>query len=517
MIQKNILELTQYALDAGLIPPADKVYTVNRMLELFELDDLEISEKTVDIDDVEPVKDLEEILESMLDYAAEQGLIPENTITYRDLFDTKIMSVLMPRPSEVQETFYCLYENEGAEAATDYYYKLSGDSNYIRRGRVAKDMKWTTDTEFGTLDITINLSKPEKDPKAIAAAKLAKQSGYPKCLLCKENEGYAGRINHPARQNHRIIPVTINNSDWFFQYSPYVYYNEHCIVFNSEHTPMKIERATFGKLLDFVEQFPHYFVGSNADLPIVGGSILSHDHFQGGHYEFAMAKAEMEQEITFKDFEDVQAGIVKWPMSVIRLSSVEKERLIALADKILQAWRGYTDAEAFVFAETNGEPHNTITPIARKRGENYELDLVLRNNITTEEHPLGVYHPHANLHHIKKENIGLIEVMGLAVLPARLKAEVEVLEQMYVAREAVKVNGEKAKPEYRDNELTSKHAEWMEEVIKRHPDMTVDTVHEILLEEIGQVFKQVLIDAGVYKCTKEGRKAFERFIDFVNN
>ena len=517
MIQKNILELTQYALDAGLIQPADKVYTINRLLELFELDELEIPEKTMETDDLEPVKDLEEILESMLDYAAEQGLIRENTITYRDLFDTKIMGVLMPRPSEVQETFERLYENEGAEAATDYYYKLSGDSNYIRRARVAKDMKWTTDTEFGTLDITINLSKPEKDPKAIAAAKLAKQSGYPKCLLCKENEGYAGRINHPARQNHRIIPVIINNSDWFFQYSPYVYYNEHCIVFNSEHTPMKIEKATFGKLLDFVEQFPHYFVGSNADLPIVGGSILSHDHFQGGHYEFAMAKAPLEKEIVFAGFEDVTAGIVNWPMSVIRLSSVEKERLIAFADKILQAWRGYTDEDAFVFAETEGESHNTITPIARKRGENYELDLVLRNNITTEEHPLGVYHPHANLHHIKKENIGLIEVMGLAVLPARLKAEMEALEQMYVVREAVKVNGEKAKPECHDNELTSKHADWMEEVMERHPDMTVDTVHEILLEEIGQVFKQVLVDAGVYKCTKEGREAFGRFIDYVNN
>lgn len=517
MIQKNILELTQYALDAGLIQPADKVYTINRLLELFELDELEIPEKTMETDDLEPVKDLEEILESMLDYAAEQGLIRENTITYRDLFDTKIMGVLMPRPSEVQETFERLYENEGAEAATDYYYKLSGDSNYIRRARVAKDMKWTTDTEFGTLDITINLSKPEKDPKAIAAAKLAKQSGYPKCLLCKENEGYAGRINHPARQNHRIIPVIINNSDWFFQYSPYVYYNEHCIVFNSEHTPMKIEKATFGKLLDFVEQFPHYFVGSNADLPIVGGSILSHDHFQGGHYEFAMAKAPLEKEIVFAGFEDVTAGIVNWPMSVIRLSSVEKERLIALADKILQAWRGYTDEDAFVFAETEGESHNTITPIARKRGENYELDLVLRNNITTEEHPLGVYHPHANLHHIKKENIGLIEVMGLAVLPARLKAEMEALEQMCVVREAVKVNGEKAKPECHDNELTSKHADWMEEVMERHPDMTVDTVHEILLEEIGQVFKQVLVDAGVYKCTAEGRKAFGRFIDYVNN
>ena len=497
MIQNNILALTEYALKTGLIQPADRVYTINRLMELFELDELDAEEQSKE-------QELEEILESMLDYAADQGLIPENTITYRDLFDTKIMAVLMPRPSEVQETFYRLCKKEGAEAATDYYYKLSGDSNYIRRARVAKDMKWTTDTEFGTLDITINLSKPEKDPKAIAAAKFAKQSGYPKCLLCKENEGYTGRINYPARQNHRIIPLTINNSDWFFQYSPYVYYNEHCIVFNSEHTPMKIEKATFGKLLDFVEQFPHYFVGSNADLPIVGGSILSHDHFQGGHYEFAMAKAPLESEIAFAGYEDVQAGIVKWPMSVIRLSSTSKSRLMELADKILQAWRGYTDADAYIFAETEGEPHNTITPIARKRGENYELDLVLRNNITTEEHPLGVYHPHANLHHIKKENIGLIEVMGLAVLPARLKAEIEALEQVYIEKD-----------DYRAYELTAKHADWMEEILVRHPEMTTENVHDILLEEIGQVFKQVLVDAGVYKCTKEGRAAFARFIDYV--
>ncbi|MBQ4564597.1 MAG: UDP-glucose--hexose-1-phosphate uridylyltransferase, partial [Lachnospiraceae bacterium] len=327
----------------------------------------------------------------------------------------------------------------------------------------------------------------------------------PKCLLCKENEGYAGRINHPGRQNHRIIPVTINGSDWYFQYSPYVYYNEHCIVFNGDHTPMKIERATFGKLLDFVEQFPHYFVGSNADLPIVGGSILSHDHFQGGNFEFAMAKAPMEKEITFEGFEDVQAGIVRWPMSVIRLNHLKKERLIELADKILQAWRSYTDEAAFIYAETNGEPHNTITPIARKRGTHYELDLVLRNNITTEEHPLGVYHPHANLHHIKKENIGLIEVMGLAVLPARLKAEIELLEKVYIE------NGD-----FRDNELTEKHADWVEELLARHSEVNAENIHEILLEEIGQVFKEVLVDAGVYKCTAEGRAAFVRFIDSVN-
>ena len=425
MIQERILELTEYGLVTGLVEPEDRRFTINRLLELFHLDELDDEvaaayAKRTPMTQESAEAALEDILNEMLDYAAEDGLMPEDTVTYRDLFDTKIMGMLVPRPSEVIKKFQALYQISPKEA-TDYFYKLSRDTNYIRRYRIKKDQKWTADTEFGTLDITINLSKPEKDPKAIAAAKLAKQSGYPKCLLCKENEGYAGRVNHPARQNHRIIPVTINHSDWFFQYSPYVYYNEHCIVFNAEHTPMKIEKATFGKLLDFVEQFPHYFVGSNADLPIVGGSILSHDHFQGGHYEFAMAKAPVEKELVFKGFEDVKAGIVKWPMSVIRISAPQKERLIELADKILLAWRGYTDEDAFIFAETEGEPHNTITPIARKRGNDYELDLVLRNNITTEEHPLGVYHPHAKLHHIKKENIGLIEVMGLAVLPARLK------------------------------------------------------------------------------------------------
>ena len=433
MIQERILELTEYGLVTGLVEPEDRRFTINRLLELFHLDELDDEvaaayAKRTPMTQESAEAALEDILNEMLDYAAEDGLMPEDTITYRDLFDTKIMGMLVPRPSEVIKKFQTLYQISPKEA-TDYFYKLSRDTNYIRRYRIKKDQKWTADTEFGTLDITINLSKPEKDPKAIAAAKLAKQSGYPKCLLCKENEGYAGRVNHPARQNHRIIPVTINHSDWFFQYSPYVYYNEHCIVFNAEHTPMKIEKATFGKLLDFVEQFPHYFVGSNADLPIVGGSILSHDHFQGGHYEFAMAKAPVEKELVFKEFEDVKAGIVKWPMSVIRISAPQKERLIELADKILLAWRGYTDEDAFIFAETEGEPHNTITPIARKRGNDYELDLVLRNNITTEEHPLGVYHPHAKLHHIKKENIGLIEVMGLAVLPARLKDEMAALEQ----------------------------------------------------------------------------------------
>ena len=510
MIQERILELVEYGLVTGLVEPEDKGYTINRLLELFGLDELEDEvlaayETRETMTEETAVASLEEILSAMLDYAAEHGLLEDNTVTYRDLFDTKIMGMLMPRPSEVTAKFKTLLKERGAQAATDYYYKLSCDSDYIRRYRIKKDLKWTTDTEFGTLDITVNLSKPEKDPKAIAAAKLAKQSGYPKCLLCKENVGYAGRVNHPARQNHRIIPVTINQSDWFFQYSPYVYYNEHCIVFNAKHTPMKIERATFGKLLDFVEQFPHYFVGSNADLPIVGGSILGHDHFQGGHYEFAMAKAPIEKEISFAGFEDVAAGIVKWPMSVIRLRAAKKERLIELADKILLAWRIYTDADAFIFAETDKEPHNTITPIARRRGNDFELDLVLRNNITTEEHPLGVYHPHAKLHHIKKENIGLIEVMGLAVLPARLKDEIAALENAILSGANL-----------RKNEVLEKHADWVEEFLPKYEVVNKDNIHTILQTEIGLVFNEVLIDAGVYKCTEEGRKAFLRFIEEVN-
>lgn len=519
MIEEKILELTEYGMVTGLVPREDKRYTINRLLELFGLDeigdDIEAAyENQKSMTQEMAEEKLESILSGMLDYAAEKGLIAEDTITYRDLLDTKIMGMLVPRPSEVKKTFYDLYEKQSPQAATDYFYKLSRDTDYIRRYRIKKDLKWTADTEFGTLDITINLSKPEKDPKAIAAAKLAKQSGYPKCLLCRENEGYAGRVNHPARQNHRIVPVTINNSDWFFQYSPYVYYNEHCIIFNANHTPMKIERATFGKLLDFVEQFPHYFVGSNADLPIVGGSILSHDHFQGGHYEFAMAKAPVEKEISFEGFSDVKAGIVKWPMSVIRIRANEKERLIELADKILLAWRGYTDEDAFVFANTDGEPHNTITPIARKRDGAFELDLVLRNNITTEEHPLGVYHPHANLHHIKKENIGLIEVMGLAVLPARLKDEMADLEQAILDGALL-----------RKDKVLAKHADWVDEFLPKYGftagsalegEIAPQKLHEIVQKEIGLVFKQVLQDAGVYKCTVAGRKAFERFANYVN-
>lgn len=510
MIQEKILDLVDYGLVTGLVKPEDKTYTINRLLELFQVDDIEdavfeAQEKKPALTQESAEAALEGILEEMMEYAHENGIMKENSIVYKDLFDTKIMSLLMPRPSEVQTIFRGLYNHNTPQAATDYFYKLSCDSNYIRRQRIKKDQKWTTDTEFGTLDVTINLSKPEKDPKAIAAAKNAKQSAYPKCQLCRENEGYAGRVNHPARQNHRIIPVTINNSDWFFQYSPYVYYNEHCIVFNSRHTPMKIERATFGKLLDFVTQFPHYFVGSNADLPIVGGSILSHDHFQGGHYTFAMAKAPVERELTFAGFEDIKAGIVKWPMSVIRISGPHKERLIELADKILLAWRGYTDEAAFIFAETDGEPHNTITPIARRRGDDFELDLVLRNNITTEEHPLGVYHPHAGLHHIKKENIGLIEVMGLAVLPARLKDEMaELADALLTGRDL------------RSTETLASHADWAENFLPKYTDINAGNVMDIIHDEIGLVFNEVLKDAGVYKCTEEGRAAFLRFVDAVN-
>lgn len=496
-IEADIRKLVSYGIKTGLVPEEDRIFTVNKLLELFGLEELEDAEQVPEMAEGE----LEEVLNSMCDYAYDRGLLAENTVTYRDLFDTRIMSMLMPRPSEVIRRFRELYEQESPEAATDYYYKLSQDSDYIRRYRVCKDMKWIANTKYGDLDITINLSKPEKDPKAIAAARNAKQSGYPKCLLCRENEGYAGRVNHPARQNHRIIPVTINGSSWGFQYSPYVYYNEHCIVFNFQHVPMKIEHATFCKLFDFVKLFPHYFVGSNADLPIVGGSILSHDHFQGGHYEFAMAKAPVDREFTVKGYEDVKAGIVNWPMSVIRLSGRDTDRIVALADRILEKWRGYTDEGAFVYACTDGEPHNTITPIARKRGENFELDLVLRNNITTEEHPLGVYHPHAKLHHIKKENIGLIEVMGLAVLPARLKKEMADLKEAVLAGK-----------DLRGDEELAKHADWVEEFLPRYEKVDASNIDGILEKEIGLVFMEVLEDSGVYKRTGEGQGAFDRFV-----
>lgn len=503
MITKNITDLVRYGLSCGLIDEADTIYTVNRLLELFGLEEYDTEFIPENFEKAAPESfALEDILNEMLDYAAAHGLLENDSVVYRDLFDTKIMGCLVPRPSDIIYTFRKLYEEKGAKAATDWYYAFSQNTNYIRRYRIKKDRKWKAQTEYGEMDITINLSKPEKDPKAIAAAKTAKQSGYPKCQLCIENEGYAGRVNHPARQNHRIIPIEICGSKWGFQYSPYVYYNEHCIVFNSKHIPMKIEHNTFEKLFSFVEQFPHYFVGSNADLPIVGGSILSHDHFQGGNYEFAMAKAPVERSFSVKGFEDIQSGIVKWPMSVIRLSHPDYHRLIALADVILTKWRGYTDEAAFIYAETDGEPHNTITPIARKRGDNYELDLVLRNNITTKEHPLGVFHPHAELHHIKKENIGLIEVMGLAVLPSRLKNELELL------AEAI-VNGE----DIRKNEVLEKHADWVDEFLPKYQGkVSKDSIMEILQKEVGIVFGKVLEHAGVYKRTEEGARAFDRFI-----
>lgn len=496
MVYEAISKLITYGLNTGLVAPEDKIFVTNQILEILNLSEYEeTTGLTVN------TEDLEDILREILDYAVKQGII-EDSIVYRDLFDTKIMGKMVPLPSTVIRTFNDLYK-EDPKAATDYFYKLSQDTDYIRRYRIKKDQKWVTDTPYGEIEITVNLSKPEKDPKAIAAAKNAKQSGYPKCLLCKENEGYAGGVNHPARQNHRIIPITIAGTDWGFQYSPYVYYNEHCIVFNGKHVPMKIEEAAFAKLLDFVTQFPHYFVGSNADLPIVGGSILSHDHFQGGNHEFAMAKAPIEKEYTLKGFEDVHAGIVKWPMSVIRLQSRDTARLVKAAAHILEVWRGYTDEAAFIFAETDGEPHNTITPIARKHGDLFELDLVLRNNITTEEHPMGVYHPHAKLHHIKKENIGLIEVMGLAVLPARLKKEMEDLAKAIL-------NG----TDIRADETLEKHADWVEEtILPKYADINEENVMDILHEEIGQVFSQVLEDAGVYKRTPEGVEAFERFIN----
>ena len=485
--------LTNYAISHGLAEEADRHYLVNALLEKLGLDDYET------VGDV-PFQGLDDILDTLVDYAAEQGLLKSESVTGRDLFDTALMGVVTPRPSEVIRTFRSLY-GESPEKATDWFYKFSQDTNYIRATRVAKDIRWSVPSEFGDIDISINLSKPEKDPRDIAAAKTAKQSAYPKCQLCLENEGYAGRMDHPARQNHRIIPVTINESHWGFQYSPYVYYNEHCIVLNGEHVPMKIDRAAFRKLFDFVGQFPHYFLGSNADLPIVGGSILSHDHFQGGRYEFAMAKAPYESKFTVPGYEDVEAGIVHWPLSVIRLRGENDGRIIDLADHILQAWRGYTDEDAFVFAETDGEPHNTITPIARKRDGKFELDLALRNNITTDECPLGVYHPHAEYHHIKKENIGLIEVMGLAILPARLKTEMALLAEC--------LTGENDLADYPELE---QHAEWAKDIAARRTDLSKDNVDDILKEEIGHVFVHVLEDAGVYKCTDEGRAAFRRFI-----
>ena len=510
LVQENIKKLAAYALKTGLIREEDLWWAVNTILLQLKLSETAVDAASVKeeaaVIPAEAVADgayLEAVLKTLTDYAVEQGLTEGDSVVFRDLFDTKLMGALTARPSEVVRDFKAAYA-ESPEKATDLYYDFSRNTDYIRRYRVKKDMKWKAATEYGELDITINLSKPEKDPKAIAAAGRAKQTGYPKCQLCRECEGYAGRADYPARENHRIIPITIQGKPWGFQYSPYVYYNEHCIVLNTAHTPMKIDRAAFRKLFDFVAMFPHYFVGSNADLPIVGGSILAHEHFQGGHYDFAMAKAPVERIFTVPGYEDVAAGVVKWPMSVIRLSGTDTERITELADRILTRWRRYTDESAFIFAETDGVPHSTITPIARKRGEHFELDLVLRNNITTEEHPLGVFHPHAKLHHIKKENIGLIEVMGLAVLPARLRKELEDLKTAILAGE-----------DLTKSEALAKHAAWVAEFLPQYDGVNAENLEDILQAEVGKVFLHVLEDAGVYKRTPEGQAAFDRFIESI--
>ena len=502
MINTYISALAQYAVDRGLIEENERIYSINMLLDVLKLDEYN------PFDDKDKVialsSDLEAILQFIDDYAYDRGLIEENSVVYRDLFDTRVMNCFVRRPSEVIRIFNEKYAVSPKEA-TDFYYEYSKNSDYIRTYRIAKDIKWVYESEYGDIDITINMSKPEKDPKAIAAARNAKQSSYPKCLLCVENEGYAGRINHPARENHRIIPIRILGKEWGFQYSPYVYYNEHCIVLNREHTPMTINREVFEKLFDFIRQFPHYVIATNADLPIVGGSILSHEHFQGGNYSFAMSRAVIEKEVVFKGFEDVEAGILKWPMSVIRIRSTSQERLVDLADKILGAWREYTDEEAFIFAKTNGEPHNTITPAARFANGKYELDLALRNNITTEERPLGVYHPRNEYHHIKKENIGGIEVMGLAILPSRIKSEMELLARCIIEGKDI-----------RSFDELLKHADWAEEFIPKYEGkINKENVDEILKTEIGKVFVKVLEDAGVFKRDKKGREYFMKFIESV--
>ena len=498
----EINRLVGYGITTGLIEKEDAVFAKNQLLLALGIDGYENDDEAKELKDIR-TDELEDILHLLLDYAVEHGLTQNDGIAARDLFDTRLMGTLVSKPSEVIQKFRSLYE-KSPKMATDWFYKFSQDTDYIRRYRVCKDVKWVSKTPYGEMDITINLSKPEKDPKAIAAAKNAKQVGYPKCLLCKENVGYAGRLNHAARENHRIIPLELSGETWGFQYSPYVYYNEHCIVFNYEHTPMLISKKTFARLLDFVSQFPHYTIGSNADLPIVGGSILTHDHFQGGAYEFPMARAPIEKSFSVKNFEDVECGIVHWPMSVIRISSKSSERLVELAALVLEKWRAYTDESAFIFAETDGEKHNTLNPIARKRDGKFELDLVLRNNITTPEHPLGVYHPHTELHHIKKENIGLIEVMGLAILPGRLKTELSSL------NEALRENREIS-----SDENLSKHADWVAELRKKYDfaSKSEGKTESILKEEVGHVFSKVLEHAGVYKCDEDGRKAFDRFVE----
>ena len=492
MIFERIAQLIDYAEENGLIESCDRIWAQNRLIDALGLDAFE---------DVPHEKaELEEILGEIDDYAVKNGIIETDGVVFRDLFDARIMGLLTPAPHEVISEFNEKYK-ESPECATDWYYAFSRATNYIRTYRIKKDLRWSVDSRYGKIDISINLSKPEKDPRAIAAAKAAPQSGYPKCALCAENEGYAGSVRAAARENHRIIPIELAGEKWFLQYSPYVYYNEHCIALSSVHRPMKVNRALFEKMLDFVTIFPHYFIGSNADLPIVGGSILSHDHMQGGRYEFAMERAPIARKLTFDGYENVSAGIVEWPLSVIRLCSDDRESLAALAEKLLAEWRGYTDERAFVFAETDGEPHNTITPIARRRENKYELDLVLRNNITTKEHPLGLYHPHAEKHNIKKENIGLIEVMGLAVLPSRLKNEMKTLADAILAGEDV-----------RRNESIAKHADWLDK-FKDEYTFTAENVNDILFEQIGKTFVAVLEDAGVYKRTSDGEAAVMRFVN----
>ena len=492
MINRLINELVSYGIREHLVDEDDRVFVTNNLLDLFkqaEFDKEEIKEERV----------LADILKDMCDFAVKEKIIEDDSVTATDLFDTKIMGLLTPMPSTVRRIFKEIYSVD-SKLATDYFYKLSKRSNYIRADRIAKDEKWVTDTEYGPIDITINLSKPEKDPRDIAKAGAAKKSGYPSCLLCMENEGYAGTFSHPARQNLRVIPIVLDGEDYFLQYSPYVYYNEHCIILNKEHKPMRIDRAVFQKLLEFVKLFPHYTAGSNADLPVVGGSILSHDHFQGGRYVFAMAKAPYDRTFILKGYEDLNAGIVKWPMSVIRLQGKDIGRIVDAADHILTSWRTYSDESAFIFSETEGIPHNTITPIARMHKDLYELDLVLRNNITTQKSPWGVYHPSADLHHIKKENIGLIEVMGLAVLPARLKREMEELEEYILDKKDI-----------RSNEVLQKHADWVDEWINNY-NFEKENIHSIVQAEISKVFVKVLECAGVYKRDEEGQEAFDRFI-----
>lgn len=499
-IYKEVAALTKYALDKELIKKEDEIYSINMLLEVLGLDDFESGDKITEVFE-SPVK----ILDNILDWAFENGKFEHNTPAFRDLFDTKIMNAFMGRPSEIIDEFEKNYK-VSPKSATDKYYKMSISSNYIRKDRTDKNMVWKSKTNYGDLDITINLSKPEKDPKEIEAEKHMKQTSYPKCLLCKENEGYRGRINHPARQSHRIIPMELNNEKWFLQYSPYVYYNEHCIVFKGSHDPMRISGETFKRVLQFVEKFPHYFVGSNADLPIVGGSILSHDHFQGGNYEFAMAKAPVIKEFDLENYRNTKVGIVKWPMSVVRLTGKCTEELVQLATMVLDKWRNYSDDSANIIAFSSETPHNTITPIARKRGELFELDLVLRNNRTSSLHPLGIFHPHNEVHHIKKENIGLIEVMGLAVLPARLKTELEELSKYFLD---ASLNLEEA-------ESLLKHKEWFEYIKATHKDINEANIMEILKLEVGKKFMTVLEHAGVYKDNQEGIKAFERFISSIN-